>query len=349
MSETPKESKNYISLLSVIAAISVVMMHTNGCYWEFSPTEGYWITANIIDGLLYFNVPVFFMISGVTLINYRKRYSTKVYFIKRITKTVIPFILWSIIGLLFRVYCIKDIKPEEIDLLYFLNSINKTNIVASIYWFFPVLFSIYLFIPILSAIEANKRKDVFIYIAVFGFIFNSLIPFIFRFVSLDSLAIKFIAGSVYLFYPVIGFLISENEIKKWLRITIYFGGLVGLLLKILGTYYDSMHIGRVSNLYSGYDNVPAFLYSIAVFLLIKQMCKGSHKDCFAWKIIAFLKEYTFPIYLMHWFVYKTALKVFMIDSKSLLYRIGFPFVIIIVIICITWVLRKIPIIKRIVP
>lgn len=349
MSEGRKENQIYISLLSVIAAIGVAMMHTNGCYWEFSATEEYWKTANIIEGVLYFTVPVFFMITGATLIDYRKRYSTKRFFIKRIQKTVIPFIAWSLIGLLFRLYYLKDIKLEDVNLVYILKGINKTNIVASIYWFFPALFSIYLFIPILNVIEENRRKKAFMYIAIMGLFFNSLLPFVFRFIGFDSLSVKFIAGMGYLFYPVIGYLISENDIKKWMRITIYLGGIGGMLLKILGTYYDSKNIGKVSNLYSGFDNVPAVLYSMAVFLLFKQICKGISKDSFGWKLTTFLKKYTFPIYLMHWFIYRIALKEFLIDSKSLLYRIGFPFLIVIVVICITWLLRRIPVIKRIVP
>ena len=288
MREDKKETQIYISLLSVLAAIGVAMMHTNGCYWEFSATEEYWKTANIIEGILYFSVPVFFMITGATLIDYRKRYSTKHYFIKRIQKTVIPFIAWSLIGLLFRLYYLNDIRPEDVNFVFILNGINKTNIVASVYWFFPALFSIYLFIPILNAIEENRRKKTFFYIAIMGLMFNSFLPFVFRFIGFDSLSIKFIAGTGYLFYPVIGYLISESDIKKWMRITIYFGGIGGILLKILGTYYDSISIGKVSNIYSGYENVPAVLYSMAVFLFFKQICKGISKESFGWRIIIFL-------------------------------------------------------------
>lgn len=71
-----KERKNYITLLSVISAIAVVCLHTNGCFWSFSK-ERYWFTANIIECVFFFAVPIFFMITGVTLIDYQEKYSTK--------------------------------------------------------------------------------------------------------------------------------------------------------------------------------------------------------------------------------------------------------------------------------
>lgn len=57
----------YLTLLNVLSAFSVVFLHTNGCFLHFS-TERYWFTANIIESIFYFAVPVFFMISGATLI-----------------------------------------------------------------------------------------------------------------------------------------------------------------------------------------------------------------------------------------------------------------------------------------
>ncbi len=95
--------KEYITFLSVISAIAVVFLHTNGCFWAFSK-ERYWLTANIIESIFYFAVPVFFMITGANLINYQEKYSTKEYFIKRLKKVIIPFVflvfIWNNLSLL---------------------------------------------------------------------------------------------------------------------------------------------------------------------------------------------------------------------------------------------------------
>ena len=68
------EHKDYIDYLSVISAFAVVMLHLNSCFWDFS-YERYWITANFIECVMYFVVPVFLMISGATLMDYSKKYS----------------------------------------------------------------------------------------------------------------------------------------------------------------------------------------------------------------------------------------------------------------------------------
>ena len=90
--------KIYIQILGVLSCLAVVVLHTNGCFWDFS-YERYWLTANLIENLCYFAVPIFFMISGATLMDYRKRYSTEEFFKKRFWKTVVPFLIWSVVGI----------------------------------------------------------------------------------------------------------------------------------------------------------------------------------------------------------------------------------------------------------
>lgn len=98
-SNNNQRKENYISILNVFATVSVVFLHTNGVFWIFSK-ERYWITANVIESIFYFAVPIFFMISGTTLIDYRERYNTKEFFLRRIKKTLIPYIGWSAFFLL---------------------------------------------------------------------------------------------------------------------------------------------------------------------------------------------------------------------------------------------------------
>ena len=104
-----------MTLASVVSAIAVVFLHVNNCFWQFS-TGRYWFTANIIESVFYFAVPIFFMISGAMLIDFNKRYGLKKYFNKRITKTVIPYIVWSFIGLAFQIYVIQTIALNDVSL-----------------------------------------------------------------------------------------------------------------------------------------------------------------------------------------------------------------------------------------
>ena len=76
-STTTVSKKNFtLTFIQVICALAVVTLHTNGVFWSFSSTERYWFTANIVESVFYFAIPLFFMITGITLLDYQKRYST---------------------------------------------------------------------------------------------------------------------------------------------------------------------------------------------------------------------------------------------------------------------------------
>lgn len=89
-----------ISVLNVLSCFSVVVLHCNGIFWS-RPDGRLWITSNFLETFFYFAVPVFFMVSGVTLLDYNKKYSTKTYFKKRFDKAVVPFFVWSVISFLY--------------------------------------------------------------------------------------------------------------------------------------------------------------------------------------------------------------------------------------------------------
>ena len=72
----------YIDTLTILSCIAVVYLHANGIFWTH-PSGRLWLTSNVIESFFYFAVPVFFMISGATLLEYRQRYSTLTFIKKR--------------------------------------------------------------------------------------------------------------------------------------------------------------------------------------------------------------------------------------------------------------------------
>ena len=199
--------KHYISVLSVISTVAVVYLHTNGCFWQFSK-ERYWATANIIESVFYFAVPVFFMISGATLLDYQEKYDTKEFFFRRLKKTVIPFMFWSLLGLIYQIYKGR-IQIEEQSIIMLFNDFINGNII-NIYWYFPALFNVYLSIPLLAAVPKEKRKSIYRLIIALAFMINSIIPFINSVFNLNiDFPLNVIAGSGYLLYVLVGYYISE--------------------------------------------------------------------------------------------------------------------------------------------
>lgn len=141
------------------------------------------------------------MISGATLIDYNKRYDLNTYFKKRIHKTFIPYIIWSILGLIFQIIYLKSIKLSQVNFKMILNGLLSTsNCLVQVYWFFIPLFCIYLAIPIISEIPIQKRKKIFIYVIVIQLFFGAFIPFINSIFNLEIQYYFFGLSDSYLIY-----------------------------------------------------------------------------------------------------------------------------------------------------
>lgn len=340
----------YLSVLNVVSCFAVVTLHANTRFWTFSATERYWLTANLIECVMYFAVPVFFMISGATLLDYRDKYTTSVFFRKRIQKTLIPFLFWSVIGAL---YCrwrtpgmFSEIQGNRI--IWYIQKILNTEFV-SIYWFFIALFSIYLCIPVLSAVSKEIRSEVYSYAVVIAFLLNNLIPFLCHLAGNNfMLKMTFPVCGEYLIYLLIGYLLSKRKLSSGQRMALYLMALAGLFMHAAGTYFSSVSAGELVRTFKGYTNVPCMLYSVGVFVFLKELSDRIHSK----KILHFLEifsGYTFSIYLLHWYVLDYLTKWLQLNSFSIIYRIGMPFIVIPICIGITAIIRRIPGGKYIVP
>lgn len=345
-----KENKkvNYITLLSVISAIAVIIEHVKGGNIEDFSATTLWRNINIIEGIVHFAVPIFFMISGATLIDYRDRYSTKEFLKRRFKKTVIPFLFWSVISILYAAFIRKKLVISNLNAIQFFNAIMK-SVYMFPYWFFPALFSTYLSIPLLSAVEKKIRKEVYGYLLITISFFNYILPFINNVFELNLvLPVVVYVGTGYILHIIIGYLLHTSEIDKKTEIMIYIMGAIGLFLQIFGTYTLSMREGRFIATYKGYENVSCILYSAAIFLLVKNLCSKIKNKTF-YSIINRMKKYTFSIYLLHWFCIDFILLIFKPNVQSLLYTFIMPVIVVPVCILITYILRKIPVVRHIVP
>lgn len=306
--EKPEKNLFYISVVSLISCIAVVALHANGDFWTYS-NDLRWIKANIIECFFFPAVPLFFMISGVTLIDFRKRYSLRVYAEKRLKRAFIPFILWSGFAM---VYCLHYGKIALGDLTF-------SNIISSVfnakyngvYWFFPPLFTIYILIPFIGLIPEEKRKKPFFYMTVIAFGF-SVIKTLCQLIGIEfnnSLNNGLFNYSIYI---LIGYYVNCFPISKKRRIAIYLLGVSGFMIHLFGAQILSFKAGRIIDTFKGYTNFPCILHATALFVFFKYF---PWKKLGKWfeKAVNILSPVTLGVYLMHWFV-----------LNQLKIRFGFP-------------------------
>ena len=298
-----KERVHYLSLASVVSIVAVVLIHVNSLFfWDFEGTEDWWI-ANLVETCMRFAVPVFFMSSGANLIDYSERYSTKEFFRKRYMKIGIPFLVWScMFGFLY------TIMTGQVELSLSMEGI-KTAIsqytgtgIYLMYWFLIIISGIYLIMPILSNIKKEKKESLILYLIVIIFMIKYIAPFICRVFAISYVSSSLISDRIisYLIYVLLGYILHKRDIPiKW-RIMSYICAIIGFVLQSYGTYCLSNEAGVTTEFFGGYNNLPCLLWSVGVFIFIKQVSVSIKNERLI-QGIEWLSGYTFSIYLIHFF------------------------------------------------
>ena len=286
------ERKAYITVLSVISCFCVVCMHVNRL--DATPfSDADWTARAVADGICYFAVPVFFMISGANLIDYRSRYGTKEFFRRRAVKVLFPFLFWSLAGILYFYAAgeIAELTPASVLLAIFNVSYVNT------YWFFLPLFMCYLVMPLFASVE--DKKEVFALLIASGVVLNVLLPYLetrFGFSLHEQLKNPVTFG--YVLYLLIGYYIDHYDLPIWGRLCIYGGGIFGLYTLTVATVSASRAWGVYLPFYKGYLQLAALLYSSAVFLLFRQCFHGKRPEKLM-RVLEPVAASAFGIYLIH--------------------------------------------------
>lgn len=340
---SPKGRILYYDILNIMATLGVTFLHCNSLAHSYSNTLA-WYQALFIEVAVYWPVPIFFMLSGATLIGYRKRYTTKDFFKKRIIRTFIPFIIWSLIATVeYR------LNPLNTGFRIFIDSIFNTSI-QGVYWFFIPLFSIYLAIPVLSLLK--EHRNTLWYLAASTFLLTSLLPPLFNYLRLTwnySLQMPMAGG--YLLFVILGYLFSTQDLTRNQRIGIYILGISGAVLRYGMTVYLSVRDGIINKLFFSYTEYHSVFLAIAVFIFIKNstFIKSLENNEKVTKIISTLSGCSFGVYLMHIFIRDYLYRVLPASFLDFKMRLLGPFIIYSIGVIITFILKKIPILKHIVP
>lgn len=331
----------YFDLLNIGATICVIYLHCNGMVHTFSP--GYnWVLALAIECLFYWAVPVFFMLTGATLIGYRRRYSTTDYFKRRVARVVIPFFAWSLIWYLLipgvngGVYSVGDWLTKTLN-----------NQVCDIYWFFFPLFGIYLSMPLLSLLDDRYRLQ--LYLVAGTFILESLLPFVLPAVGVSAGAVVTVSSAAsYVMFVLLGPLLSQYDIKPKTRLAVYALGLLGLVFRFAYTLLSSESIGNVDRLYFNYIAFPSVLLSVAVFVWFK------YRDwtfLSRWGVkIASIAACSFGVYLVHYpILHRIVFARLGVSPNSILFRTVGALLFYVVVVLGVYVAKRIPVVRKLFP
>lgn len=332
----------YFDVLNIVACLAVLILHHNGIVWQFSKSWS-WRISLLVECAFYWAVPIFLMLSGATLMNYREKYSTQIFFKKRFTRTVIPWLCWSIIILIWKIST-GQIALESYNILYIINLILE-NKVENVYWFFMTLFGIYLCMPVLANLVKNRK--VLWYIVGTAFIMYSCLPVINQIIGIN-MAITIPVASGLIIFPVLGYLLATMELKKKTRFRLYASAVMATAFRYVYTYIWSYRTETTDVSIKGYEKFYSVLLAAAVFVLIKNIKWDSILKQKGKRILHTLASYSFGVYLIHMIVIYYELRLFNQTTAMWRWRTIFVPLTYIIALCIVCGLDKIPGIKKII-
>ena len=350
----------YFDVLNIMATVFVVWIHFgNEVHWYDGSQVWYWCL--LIQVIAYWAVPVFFMLTGANLMGYHKKYDTATFFKRRFSRAVMPYLFWGMLMLFLRIKWgeIQFILDGDVrQLLFTISDIFIHNQMESIYWFFIILFGIYLCMPALTVFSEENNRKKLNYMVLMGTLTISVIPFFYQMVKeyLGVTGIGWNSGlefpmlGSYLIYPVLGYWAATRDFSKLERIACYATAVLCGALRYHGLRILSERDGFTNQLYMNYKGFPALFLALGVFIFIRYFCE-KHKNYFERmsKWLAELSSCSLGVYLIHNLFIREMSSIAFFKKYSFQWYFIWPFVCYGVCVLVVYIVKKIPLIRKVFP
>lgn len=326
--ENEIQRNNSMDLLRVMASLAVVFIHVSTAPVGSSTMAipgGTLKNMELIHILMQWSVPVFFMITGFCMM--QKEICTYSYCFSKVMKYI---------GTLFTVglfYALLEgvFIEKTISLKIFVNSFKC---VISGYtwehmWFVYSIIGIYLVIPVIHCFMKQGNKNI-ISLTIILLFFSIIIPAISKYIAI-GFELPF---DGYLVYVCFGGMIAKCKVdRKWKSISF-----IAIAISIA---YLFVNVGKE---FFVFKHPIVCMMAMGIFLLISQADIKSNK------MILAIAKCSWGIYLIHPFFMNIALKVMKINLLSGMIYIKlflFAMVLFVISLIVTYILRKMPVIKTI--
>lgn len=340
----------YFDFLRVIATFAVVVLHVSvQNYYAVEVKTWEWQTFNFYDSIVRWSVPIFVMISGALFLN--GDHNIKNIYKKNIARIIVSFVFWSAIYTAVSI-CVLHYGWKKALEEFFVGHYHM--------WFLFMIVGLYMIVPLVKTIVSSKRLVE--YFLVLSLLFNYLVPQLIAIISLKfpfagSLA-KSMTGYMsfhfalgYAGYFVAGYYLSKIELSKKVKGIIYFLGICGFVVTIIGTSALSLMENKADKMFYGNLTVNVMLESIAVFVFIKEVFSNRVVSDKIETILGVMSQYSFGMYLVHVLILEEIERLFGFQTLSISPVISVPLISIIVFAAsfvVSAIFNHIPILKKVV-
>ena len=345
--KSSKQRRVYLDLINSVAIMWVVLLHVRFITPD-NPSSSAWWVENILSGFGVAAVPLFFMATGINLLDFTCRESIGTFYRKRFTKILIPMILWAQVYLFVHMWTGSTPFPGVHEIL---RTLVAPSSEAATFWYLEALVGVYLVLPIFSyAIRGAQteqtttaRTGFFWLMAALGLV----LPIITQAIHLiyPHVLPEFVAPITgYLGFCLLGYALANTEFSRAWRIVIYLLGIVGLGGFIFGSAYLIEHRPTFVPLVHGYLAVPAILWASAVLVFCKYSRIGQASPTVQ-NILKRLAALTFGVYLVHLLIIQI-LQAVNFSLTKVQWEVPYALFVWALSAVIVWMLRLIPPVRR---
>lgn len=342
------KKKLHLETLRIVAAILVIFNHTEGfrLFMNFPVGSVMYCISLFFSALCKIAVPIFLMISGALMLN--RDISLKEIWLKRIPRILIVLVISSFV---YYLYGIKD-SLSSFSVLEFLQVTYSSQTSVHL-WYLYAYIAFLASIPFLRAITKALSDTAFRYMIVLygAFMLVSLLEILLLKVSINKyLKPSWLFGEILLF-PLLGYYIEHRQADRKLlmkdKLLLIFVGLLGILSAAWLTSWEFVSTNQFTQ---SYISFLVFLPCLSLYLLIKDFFSGREVHPIREKILVGFGACTFGVYLIHLIVpLRSTITTILYEKMSLpplLAVLAYCIIIFVESSCITFVLKKLPFVKK---
>lgn len=349
-----REDLTYVRVIRAFALFIIVSQHLSfPLIYEYNTLSyaSWWVGISIyMWGKA--GSPLFTMVSGLLLLDPTKDEPVSVFFRKRFVKVLIPFIAWSAIYLLWRIYARgESFTPREILILFVQGPVYYHL------WFIQMILGLYLATPILRIYMRSTNRDNLRYFLLVWFMAVSVIPIINRFAGFQ-IGIQIVVTTGFVGFYVLGYYLRPLSLSQRQLV----GTLLILVAALLTTQFLTHNLtvrneGTFDNFFALNDSFNIVIIAVGLFMVLKSL---NYKQIFAaqpWlgKIVTWVSSTSLGIYFVHVLVIEELASgrfgfIFNGQTFHPLFGILVGTVMVMTIsVIITMALQRIPVVRNIVP
>ena len=349
--QTPAARHWPFDLLRIIATYGVIILHTSPLPAEYHGAQSLpWCASISLSILFRWCVPVFFMLSGALFLSSDRKFSISKLYRKTLLRILTCFIFWSSFYAV--VHCVLLGKGKWT----FLNQMLRGHYHM---WYVFSILALYMLTPLIRKMTENRKLTE--YFLLLGLLFTFAFPRLISFMQIlnlphadviDSLRsavaqVNPLSGASSLYYFVLGHYLHTYPPRKTLRSLLIAGGAVGYILTALLTIWHTELIGSSSAQFYDPSSTTVLMMSVGVFLLFEYAFASYQPGKRMQRVLLTLSECSFGVYLMHpFFIERIEPTLPPEPVIVVLGTLAFAFGIYLLSFAVSFLLHKIPLLKR---